>query len=138
MTKTIDTIPIRTDNPTGPIGTGNSTGPVVTGPVVIGPGGDQLPSHVRRPSRKLLALALAVAAASDVLSFAVDLVLPLQWAIDMVTAFLLFLILGRRWAILPGLVAEAIPGVGIFPVWVLVVVSIILYDDITKIKVRRN
>jgi len=80
-------------------------------------------------------MALAVAAVSDVLSYAVDLVLPLQWGLDMGTAFLLFLILGRRWAILPGLIAEAIPGVGVFPVWVLVVLSIILYDDI---RVRRN
>jgi hypothetical protein len=54
----------------------------------------------------------------------------MQWVIDLATAFLLFLILGRRWAILPGLVAEAIPGMGIFPVWVLVVLSMIVYDDI--------
>jgi hypothetical protein len=89
----------------------------------------------KRPSWKRLAMAVAVAAVSDVLSFAVDLVLPLQWALDMATAFLLFLILGRRWAILPGLIAEAIPGMGVFPVWVLVVLSIILYDDI---RARRN
>jgi hypothetical protein len=46
------------------------------------------------------------------------------------TALLLFLILGRRWMLLPGLIAEAIPGMGAFPVWVLVVLSIIAYDDI--------
>jgi hypothetical protein len=86
-------------------------------------------------SWKRLALALAVAAVSDVLSYAVEIVLPLQWALDIATAFLLFLILGRRWAILPGLIAEAIPGMGVFPVWVLVVLSIILYDDI---RARRN
>src|SRR6266852_6382743 len=83
-----------------------------------------------RPSWKRLAMALAVAAVSDVLSFWVELVLPLQWALDIGTAFLLFLILGRRWAILPGLIAEAIPGMGVFPVWVLVILSIIAYDDI--------
>jgi hypothetical protein len=33
---------------------------------------------------------------------------------------------------LPGLIAEAIPGMGIFPVWVLVVLSIIIYDGIKK------
>lgn len=86
-------------------------------------------------SWKRLALALAVAAVSDVLSYAIELFLPLQWALDMATAFLLFLILGRRWAILPGLIAEAIPGMGVFPVWVLVVLSIILYDDL---RARRN
>ena len=89
----------------------------------------------KRPSWKRLAMAFAVAAVSDVLSYAIALVLPLQWALDMATAFLLFLILGRRWAILPGLIAEAIPGMGVFPVWVLVVLSIILYDDI---RARRN
>jgi len=86
-------------------------------------------------SWKGLAMALAVAAVSDVLAYAVEIVPPLQWALDMATAFLLFLILGRRWAILPGLIAEAIPGMGVFPVWVLVVLSIILYDDI---RARRN
>jgi hypothetical protein len=59
----------------------------------------------------------------------------MQWLIDLVTAVLLFLILGRRWAILPGLIAEAIPGMGVFPVWILVVLSIIVYDDI---KVRKR
>ena len=58
------------------------------------------------------------------------------WALDLVTALLLFLILGRRWAILPGLVAEAIPGFGIFPAWILVVGSIILYDDIKKVRTK--
>jgi hypothetical protein len=87
-------------------------------------------SQTRRPAWKLLALALVVAGVSDALSFAVALVLPVQWAIDMATAILLFVILGRRWAILPGLIAEAIPGLGVFPVWILVVISIILYDDI--------
>jgi hypothetical protein len=86
--------------------------------------------QVKRPSWKLLALALVVAGVSDALSFAVSLVLPLQWTIDITTAILLFLIFGRRRAILPGLIAEAIPGMGIFPVWILVVISIILYDDI--------
>jgi hypothetical protein len=36
---------------------------------------------------------------------------------------------------LPGLIAEAIPGLGVFPVWVLVVISIMVYDDI---KVRKR
>jgi hypothetical protein len=55
-----------------------------------------------------------------------------QWAVDLATAFALFLILGRRRAILPGLVAEAIPGLGVFPVWVLVVLFIIRYDASPK------
>jgi hypothetical protein len=85
---------------------------------------------IRRPSRRRWAIAFAVAAASDAISFWAEIVLPLQWALDLATAFLLFLILGRRWALLPGLIAEAIPGLGVFPVWLLVVLSILLYDDI--------
>ena len=85
---------------------------------------------VQRPSRKRQALAFGVAAVSDFLSFWTVLAPPMQWLIDLGTAGLLFLILGRRWAILPGLVAEAIPGMGVFPVWILVVLSLIVYDDI--------
>jgi len=90
---------------------------------------------VQRPSRKRQAAAFLVAAVSDFLSFWTVLAPPMEWLIDLGTALLLFLILGRRWAILPALVAEAIPGVGVFPVWVLVVLSIIVYDDI---KVRKR
>jgi hypothetical protein len=81
-------------------------------------------------SRPRFALAFAVAAVSDVLSIYTEIVLPLQWLLDLATAGTLFLILGRRWALLPGLVAEAIPGVAVFPVWVLVVISIIAHDEI--------
>jgi hypothetical protein len=85
-----------------------------------------------KPSRTKIALAFAVAAVSDFFSIWIDFLVPVQWAVDGVTALLLFLILGRRWALLPGLIAEAIPGVGVFPVWVLVVLSITLYDGIKK------
>ena len=84
----------------------------------------------RPPSRARFAAAFAVAAVSDALSIWTEIVLPLQWLLDLATAGLLFLILGRRWALLPGLVAEAIPGVAVFPVWVLVVLSIIAHDEI--------
>jgi hypothetical protein len=90
----------------------------------------QVLAPVHRPSRKLQALAFLVAAVSDVISMWTELLPPLQWVIDVGTALLIFLILGRRWAILPGLIAEAIPGMGVFPVWVLVVLSIIVFDDI--------
>jgi hypothetical protein len=85
---------------------------------------------VQRPSRKRQAVAFLIAAVSDFLSIWTEIAPPIQWVIDLGTALLLFLILGRRWAILPGLIAEAIPGMGVFPVWVLVVLSIIVYDDI--------
>jgi hypothetical protein len=73
-----------------------------------------------------------VAAVSDVASFFTEFAPPIQWGIDVATAILLFVILGRRWALLPGLIAEAIPGMGVFPVWVLVVASIAVYDGIKK------
>src|SRR5580704_5131337 len=101
-------------------------------PVIFTPAEVLLP--VQRPSRKRHAIAFAVAAVSDFLSFWTVLAPPMQWLIDLATASVLFLILGRRWALLPGLIAEAIPGMGIFPVWILVVLSIIVYDDI---KVRK-
>jgi hypothetical protein len=85
---------------------------------------------VKRLSRARFAMAFAVAAVSDFLSIWTEIALPLQWLLDLGTAGLLFLILGRRWALLPGLVAEAIPGVAVFPVWVLVVLSIIAHDEI--------
>lgn len=77
-----------------------------------------------------LSLAMAVAAASDLLSFGDWWFPPLQWAIDIATALILFAILGWRWMLLPGLITEAIPGVGVFPFWVLVVASIGAYDSI--------
>ena len=98
-------------------------------PVVLAPP-EAVPAPIRRPSRKRQVVAVLIAAVSDVLSFGLVLAPPVQWLIDAATALLLFLILGRRWAILPGLIAEAIPGMGVFPVWVLVVLSIIAYDDI--------
>ncbi|HZV86589.1 MAG TPA: hypothetical protein VFF95_03515 [Candidatus Binatus sp.] len=102
-------------------------------PIILTP--TEVLTPVQRPSRKRQAVAFLVAAASDFLSFWTVLAPPMQWLIDLVTAVLLFLILGRRWAILPGLIAEAIPGMGVFPVWILVVLSIIVYDDI---KVRKR
>jgi hypothetical protein len=71
-----------------------------------------------------LAAAFAIALVSDLLSAWTEFVLPLQLTLDLVTAGLLFLILGRRWMILLALVAEAIPGVAVFPTWLFAVVSI--------------
>ncbi len=87
---------------------------------------------LKQPSRTRLGVAFAVAAVSDILAFWTVISPPVQLAIDAGTALILFLILGRRWALLPGLIAEAIPGMGIFPVWILVVASIAVYDGIKK------
>lgn len=92
------------------------------------PRADELRVPVRRRTR--LIAAVAVAAVSDILSAAFEFVPPLQWALDIVTAAALFFILGRQWVILPALIAEAIPGLGIFPVWLLVVGSIALWGTV--------
>jgi hypothetical protein len=76
--------------------------------------------------------AFVVAVASDLLSPWAEVVLPLQWALDVVTAGLLFLILGRHWLLLPGLIAEAIPGLALFPSWVLVVASISFFGPLRE------
>ena len=82
--------------------------------------------------KKRLAMAFAVAVISDVLSAWLEFVPPLQWALDILTAGLLFVLLGRQWLILPGLIAEAIPGLAVFPFWVLVVGSIAVWGKISK------
>ncbi|HRY50648.1 MAG TPA: hypothetical protein P5186_21570 [Candidatus Paceibacterota bacterium] len=75
-------------------------------------------------SKRRILLAFAIAALSDLASIGSELVPPLQWSIDITTALLLFVVLGWRWFILPGLIAEAIPGIALFPTWVLVVASV--------------
>lgn len=102
------------------------TGKVITVPAA----GHSEP--LKRYSRGKIAIAFGVAAVSDLLSIWITFVPPAQIAVDMVTALALFWILGRRWALLPGFIAEAIPGLGVFPVWVLVVLSIVLYDGFKK------
>ncbi len=80
--------------------------------------------------RARLATAFTIAAVSDLLSVWLEFVPPAQWALDLVTAALLFLTLGRQWMILPGLVAEAIPGLALLPAWVLVVGSIAIWGRV--------
>ena len=97
------------------------------------PTGPLLPGPAARPSKTRLALAFLVAVVSDVVSYGTAFVPPVQWTVDLVTALLLFVLLDRRWAILPGLVAEAIPGIAVFPVWLLVVVSVALWGEIKRL-----
>ena len=71
-----------------------------------------------------LTLAFVIAGASDLIGALASLAPPIGWAIDVVTAALLFVVLGWQWLLLPGLVLEAIPGVGVLPFWLLVVGAI--------------
>jgi hypothetical protein len=109
----------------------SNTYPVNTTPPPEALVGPPLPEDGRAGlSRTRLAMAFLVAATSDVGSFWTELVPPVQWAVDLVTALLLFMVLGWRWALLPGFVAEAIPGVAAFPVWTLVVAAVALWGRI--------
>jgi hypothetical protein len=72
-------------------------------------------------------LAIAIAAVSDLLGAFVTVAPPLVWAVDFVTALLLFAVLGWQWMLLPGLVMEAIPGLGVIPFWLLVVAGVLIW-----------
>lgn len=98
--------------------------------IILRPAGAGAPA--RRYTRGKIALAFGAAAVSDVLSIGITFLPPAQLAVDFLTAIVLFWVLGKRWALLPGFIAEAIPGVGVFPVWVLVVLSIVVYDGIKR------
>jgi hypothetical protein len=49
------------------------------------------------------------------------------WTADLATAALLFIVLGWRWLLLPGLIMEAIPGLGVVPIWLAVVAAIAVW-----------
>jgi len=72
-------------------------------------------------------VAFAVAALADVLSGFLAFAPPVQWAVDLVTAIALFVVLGWQWILLPGLIMEAIPGLSIFPFWVIVVGAVAMW-----------
>ena len=81
-------------------------------------------SETLKFSKKRLALAFAIAGISDAIGAFATPLPPIVWAIDLVTALLLFMVLGRQWLLLPGLALEAIPGLGVLPFWLLVVGAI--------------
>jgi hypothetical protein len=78
-------------------------------------------------SKKRLALAFAIAGISDAIGAFTALSPPIVWGLDLVTAILLFAVLGWHWLLLPGLVMEAIPGVAVLPFWLLVVGAIAVW-----------
>ena len=80
-----------------------------------------------RFTKQQLILAVAIAAASDLLCAFVVFAPPLVWAIDVATALLLFAVLGWHWLLLPGLIFEAIPGFAVVPFWLLVVAGIVVW-----------
>jgi hypothetical protein len=80
-------------------------------------------------AKKQLAIAFGIAAIADALSLALVFAPPVQWVVDIATAISLFVVLGWQWVLLPGLIMEAIPGLYIFPFWVLVVGAIAMWGS---------
>ena len=78
-------------------------------------------------SKRRLAVAFTIAAVSDLLSVWLAFAPPVEWGLDFTTALLLFAVLGWQWMLLPGLILEAIPGVYVFPFWVLVVAAVAVW-----------
>jgi hypothetical protein len=87
----------------------------------------QISRHVQK---NRLGAAFAIAAVADLLSIALALAPPVQWVLDIATALSLFVVLGRQKILLTGLIMEAIPGLYVFPFWVLVVGAIALWGNI--------
>src|SRR5271165_2404230 len=81
-------------------------------------------SKILKFSKQQLALAFAIAGISDAIGAFATPLPPIVWVVDLGTALLLFMVLGRQWLLLPGLFLEAIPGVGALPFWLLVVGAI--------------
>lgn len=76
-----------------------------------------------------IAGALLVAAASDIAGGAIDATIagvPATIPLDMLTALVLWAVLGRPVLLLVALIAEALPGIGVLPVWTAVVIAIAL------------
>jgi hypothetical protein len=80
-----------------------------------------------RFSKRQVVLAVAIAGISDVLCASIAMAPPLVWSMDLLTAVLLFAVLGWHWLLLPGLAMEAIPGLGVLPFWLLVVGAIVVW-----------
>jgi hypothetical protein len=80
-----------------------------------------------RFSKRQILLAVLIAGLSDALCMSLVMAPPLVWAIDVVTAILLFVVLGWQWLLLPGLIFEAVPGFAVVPFWLLVVGAIVVW-----------
>lgn len=90
---------------------------------------NELPARRGFLTRRLV-LAFAIAAVADALSVFLSLTPPLEWTLDGMTALALFTVLGWQWALLPGLVMEAIPGLSVFPFWILVVGAVATWGTV--------
>jgi hypothetical protein len=69
---------------------------------------------------------MAVALLSDAIGIPAEAILPLMISIDAVTAIALFCLAGKPKWLIPVLIAECIPAVGLFPLWSLAATALIL------------
>ena len=105
--------------------------PVATSPPIVpAPAGAAAQVGAARIAKWRLAVAFAIAGVSDAISVVTSFAPPIEWAVDLVTASLLFVVLGWQWLLLPGLIMEAIPGVGALPFWVLVVAGVAVWGTV--------
>jgi hypothetical protein len=83
-----------------------------------------------RPSRRRKRIALAIAAAADLLQLAVaplfgaGVLSPFDDLLDAAVVLALVLTLGWRWRTLVALGAELVPGLALFPSWTAVVLTL--------------
>jgi hypothetical protein len=103
------------------------TKPPGKGMVPVGVSRGASAERAPRFTKRQIILAIAIAAISDVLCAFVVFAPPLVWTADIVTAALLFAVLGWQWLLLPGLFLEAIPGLGVIPFWLLVVGAVLIW-----------
>jgi len=111
-----------------PLQARNPTVPADVPPPAASPG--QQPRLPLGNTKRRLILAFAIAGVSDLISAFMSFIPAVGWAVDFVTAVLLFIVLGWHWLLLPGLIMEAIPGVGVVPFWVLVVGAIAVWGTV--------
>lgn len=69
-------------------------------------------------------IVLTAAFISDIVGLAFTFTPPIHWVIDVITAIVLFITLGFKWALLPALAVEVIPGLQLFPFWTLVILAL--------------
>ena len=79
--------------------------------------------RIRVPPLRLAA-ALLVAVISDVVAWPLEIAVPLTIALDVATAAALWALMGRSGWLIGVLLAEAVPGVGLVPLWTMVVVGL--------------
>ncbi|MBM4111117.1 MAG: hypothetical protein FJ254_07175 [Phycisphaerae bacterium] len=74
--------------------------------------------------------AIAIAVVSDILNAIFTWAPPIVIGIDIVTAVLLWLVLGRPMVLLPVFIAEALPGVSVVPLWTIIACGLAFFGRI--------